>query len=117
MPLLLPRLPLSSNGEASMRKPPIKVIVLLLFLFQGLGARPSLGDSISTYKNQMPAGPLADAVNTGIKALQQRDFDKAEASFRQALKIEPNEPHALVLMADVAILRGKRAEALPYLRT
>lgn len=92
-------------------------VFILLVLFFGVPLRLGLGDTLSSYKNQMPAGPVADAVNTGIEALRQHDFDKAEASFRQALRIDPSEPHALILMADVAILRGKPAEALPYLRT
>ena len=50
-------------------------------------------------------------------AIEMGDLARAEQSFKQALKIIPNEPHALILMADVAIRRGKPADALPYLRT
>jgi tetratricopeptide (TPR) repeat protein len=74
-------------------------------------------DSITPYKNKMTPGPGADAVRAGAEALQQGDLSRAEASFRHALQLMPDEPHALVLLADVEMRKGRRAEAQSYLQT
>jgi tetratricopeptide (TPR) repeat protein len=79
--------------------------------------RSARGDSMWIYRGQMAPGPTAGAINAGILAVDSGDFTKAELSYQQALKIKPNEPHALILLADLAIRRGKPAQALPYLRT
>ncbi len=60
-----------TNRRIFMLKRPLPVLVLLA-LSCGAEIRPALGNSISMSKGQMPAGPLGDAVNTGVKALQQR---------------------------------------------
>ena len=77
----------------------------------------SWSDSLSTDNRQMTPGPAAEAVNMGIIALGKGDLPQAEGLFLQALKIKPDEPHALILMADVAIRRRNPAQALSYLRT
>jgi len=77
----------------------------------------SWSDSLSTDNRQMTPGPAAEAVNMGIIALGKGDLPQAEGLFLQALEIKPDEPHALILMADVAIRRRNPAQALSYLRT
>jgi tetratricopeptide (TPR) repeat protein len=79
--------------------------------------QPAWSDSLSIYDRQMAPGPAANAVNAGVAALAKGDLTQAEQLFQQALKIKPNEPQALILMADVAIRRRNPAQALPYLRT
>jgi tetratricopeptide (TPR) repeat protein len=88
---------------------------VVLALSAAILIQPALGNSIFT--NQITPGPVAEAVNAGANALQKGDLGKAEESFQEALKLQPNEPHALVLLAEVAMRRSRPNESLHYLRT
>lgn len=56
--------------------------------------------------------PAYEAYNEGVKAIMNKDFDKAETMARQAIAIEPREAkfHALLGEADYA--RGRKPAAL-----
>ena len=91
--------------------------ILVLALACCAPVQPSWCDSLSIYNSQMAPGPAANAVNAGIVALGKGDLTQAEQWFQKALKIKRDEPHVLILMADVAVRRKNPAQALLYLRT
>lgn len=93
---------------------PVQIFALVAALILGVEIQPVMADSFLGYENQMPAGALGGTLEAGIHALGQRDFDKADALFRKALSARPDEPHALALIGEVAVERGKPDEASPY---
>ena len=84
------------------------------FLFCALMPLAS-ADSFPLYKGLGP-GALADYVNAAITAIQKGDLDTAEKALLNAMVLAPNEPHAMALLAEVEMRRGRPANALKYLQ-
>jgi tetratricopeptide (TPR) repeat protein len=61
---------------------------------------------------QVLADPLRYQLALSMRRLQASDVDGAEAAAQAALSINPNEPQAVFLLANVAELRNQPQEAL-----
>ena len=90
---------------------------LVLIALTCLATQFAFSDSLSLPAYKLPPGPTAQALRSGIEALQRGDLAAAEMSFKHVLELKPNEPHALMLLAEVALRRRMPAQTLAYLET
>lgn len=67
-------------------------------------------------KNPLYRTPAVAYANAGVCARGARDLVQAEKYFRQALKIEPTYPDALLQLADITFERGEGLQARAFLQ-
>jgi predicted O-linked N-acetylglucosamine transferase (SPINDLY family) len=59
---------------------------------------------------------IASLLNQVLEALRSSDIAKAELQLKQALSLEPKNPHTLRLLGVVAAQRGRLEDAIAYLK-
>lgn len=86
-----------------------------LFLCRNQREEEAIQQFLLALKNPLYQTPDLSYVNAGICARQKGDNKRAEEYFTRALRIQPNNPQALVGMARLAHDQGKMEEAHAHL--
>lgn len=91
------------------------------FLCQRGRVEDSIKQFMAALKNPLYETPDKPYVNAGICTLKRQDDKGAEEFFLKALKLNPNQPQALLALADIYYrandLPNARAQILPYMKT
>ena len=91
------------------------------FLCQRGKIEESIKEFMSALKNPLYETPDRPYVNAGICSLKRQDDKNAEEFFLKALKLNPNQPQALLALADLYFrandLPNARAQILPFMKT
>ncbi len=91
------------------------------FLCQRGKIEDSIKQFMSALKNPLYETPDKPYVNAGICSLKRQDDKNAEEFFLKALKLNPNQPQALLALADIYYrandLPNARAQILPFMKT
>jgi type IV pilus assembly protein PilF len=85
------------------------------FLCQRKREQESVKYFLAALRNPLYTTPDKSWANAGICARQAGDLAAAEDYFQKALKLRPNQPQALLQMADMAYKRKSYPEAKAYL--
>lgn len=85
------------------------------FLCQRKRERESVKYFLAALRNPLYATPDKSWANAGTCARQAGDLVAAEEYFQMALKLRPNQPQALIQMADMAYMRKNYPGAKAYL--
>ncbi len=72
-----------------------------------LGSNPSLQDRISFGEKTLTPGAVAPAKKEGVQAIAAKSYDKAIANFTAALKLNRNDPEALIFLNNARIGSSK----------
>ncbi|MEA5621389.1 ABC transporter substrate-binding protein [Nostoc sp. UHCC 0251] len=72
-----------------------------------LGSNPSLQDRISFGEKTLTPGTVAPAKKEGVQAIAAKSYDKAIANFTAALKLNRNDPEALIFLNNARIGSSK----------
>jgi len=62
------------------------------------GSNPSLQDRISFGEKTLTPGDISPAKKEGVQAIAVKSYDQAIANFTAALKLNPNDPEALIFL-------------------
>ncbi len=91
------------------------------FLCQRGKIEDSIQQFMSALKNPLYETPDKPYVNAGLCSLKRQDDKAAEEFFLKALKLNPNQPQALLALADLYLrakdLPSARAQILPFMKT
>ena len=91
------------------------------FLCQRGKIDESIKQFMSALKNPLYETPDKPYVNAGICSLKKQDDKNAEEFFLKALKLNPDQPQALLALADLYFrandLPNARAQILPFMKT
>jgi len=91
------------------------------FLCQRGKIEASIKEFMSALKNPLYETPDRPYVNAGICSIKIQDDKNAEDFFLKALKLNPNQPQALLALADLYYrtndLPNARAQILPFMKT
>jgi len=84
-----------------------------------LAARGRLPEAIATAREATAIEPQSpwQAIGLGGVYYYARDYDKAEAEARRALKLQPSLPVPIFLLGQVAAARGRYDDAIKLVRT
>nr|WP_313890021.1 MULTISPECIES: hypothetical protein [Nostoc] len=72
-----------------------------------LGSNPSLQDRISFGEKTLTPGAVSPAKKEGVEAIAAKSYDKAIANFTTALKLNRNDPEALIFLNNARIASSK----------
>ncbi|MEH2013032.1 MAG: ABC transporter substrate-binding protein [Nostoc sp.] len=70
---------------------------------QETGSNPSLENRISFGENTLTPGDISPAKKEGVQAIAAKSYDKAIANFTAALKLNRNDPEALIFLNNARI--------------
>lgn len=91
------------------------------FLCQRDKIEDSIKQFMAALKNPLYETPDKPYVNAGICSLKRQDDKAAEEFFLKALKLNPNQPQALLALAEIYLrasdLPNARAQILPFMKT
>ena len=91
------------------------------FLCQRGQIEDSIKQFMAALKNPLYETPDKPYVNAGICSIKRQDDKSAEEFFLKALKLNPNQPQALLALAELYFrandLPNARAQILPYMKT
>lgn len=91
------------------------------FLCQRGKIEESIKQFMTALKNPLYETPDKPYVNAGICSLKRQDDKSAEEFFLKALKLRPNQPQALLALADIYYrandLPNARAQVLSFMKT
>ncbi|MBN3898363.1 MAG: ABC transporter substrate-binding protein [Nostoc sp. NOS(2021)] len=74
---------------------------------QQTGSNPSLQDRISFGEKTLTPGDISPAKKEGVQAIAAKSYDQAIANFTAALKLNPNDPEALIFLNNARIGSSK----------
>src|SRR5919109_1619892 len=94
-----------------MRRGPLALVLLSVFLLSSLGFAQSL--RITLPKRSKPT-PVQQLNRDGVNAIKHRDYNKAKRLFYKAYLIDPNDPFTLNNLGYVAELEGDLDRAQRY---
>lgn len=67
-------------------------------------------------RNPLYRTPAVAYANAGVCARSAKDLERAEKYFREALKLQPDYPDALLQLADITFERGQGLQARAFLQ-
>ncbi|MEH1903941.1 MAG: ABC transporter substrate-binding protein [Nostoc sp.] len=70
---------------------------------QQTGSNPSLKDRISFGEKTLTSGDISPAKKEGVQAIAAKSYDQAIANFTAALKLNRNDPEALIFLNNARI--------------
>lgn len=85
------------------------------FLCQHQREEAGIAHFLAAVRNPLYQAPDRSYTNAGVCARRRGDMTGAEGYFQMALKTRPNQPQALLNMAEISYTRGDFANARDYL--
>ncbi|MHC5671802.1 ABC transporter substrate-binding protein [Nostoc sp.] len=74
---------------------------------QETGSNPSLQDRISFGEKSLTPGEISPVKKSGVQAIAAKSYDQAIANFTAALKLNRNDPEALIFLNNARIKSSK----------